>query len=37
MKMETTITANNEGEIDEIIHKEGTMVFADDLVIKLKE
>jgi pyruvate carboxylase len=37
MKMETTITANKEGEIDEIIHKEGTMVFADDLVIKLKE
>ena len=36
MKMETTITANKEGEIDEIIHKEGTMVFADDLVIKLK-
>ncbi|HEY9184513.1 MAG TPA: pyruvate carboxylase [Salegentibacter sp.] len=36
MKMETTITATAEGEIAEIIHKEGTMVFADDLVVKLK-
>ncbi|MGY5851782.1 pyruvate carboxylase [Salegentibacter sp. F14] len=36
MKMESTITANTEGEITEIIHKEGTMLFADDLVIRLK-
>ncbi|MGM0934724.1 MAG: pyruvate carboxylase [Bacteroidota bacterium] len=36
MKMETTITATAEGEIDKVIHKEGTMVFADDLVVRLK-
>ncbi|SFN80708.1 pyruvate carboxylase [Salegentibacter flavus] len=36
MKMETTITATTEGEIDKVIHKEGTMVFADDLVVRLK-
>ncbi|NJW51836.1 pyruvate carboxylase [Salinimicrobium oceani] len=36
MKMETTITANGEGEIDKIVLKEGDMVYADDLVIVLK-
>ena len=36
MKMETTITANEAGEVDEIIHKEGTMVFSEDLVVKMK-
>ncbi|MFD2516621.1 pyruvate carboxylase [Salinimicrobium flavum] len=36
MKMETTITANSDGEVDKIILKEGDMVFADDLVIVLK-
>jgi pyruvate carboxylase len=36
MKMETTITANSEGEVDKIVLKEGDMVYADDLVIVLK-
>ena len=36
MKMETTITANTSGEVDKIILKEGTMVFADDLVVVMK-
>lgn len=36
MKMETTITATAAGEIDKTIHNEGTMVFADDLVVRLK-
>ena len=36
MKMETTITANTEGEIDNVLIKEGEMVFADDLVVVLK-
>lgn len=33
MKMETTITAHSDGEIDKVILPEGRMVFADDLVI----
>jgi pyruvate carboxylase len=36
MKMETTITANKDGEIDKVILPEGRMVFSDDLVIVLK-
>lgn len=36
MKMETTITATTEGEVDKILLKEGTMVFADDLIVVLK-
>ena len=36
MKMETTITANTAGEVDKVIIPEGTMVFADDLVIVMK-
>lgn len=36
MKMETTITANAQGEVDKIVLQEGTMVFADDLVMVLK-
>ncbi|MBE7691558.1 pyruvate carboxylase [Tenacibaculum finnmarkense] len=35
MKMETTITATENTSIDEIILKTGTMVYADDLIIKL--
>jgi pyruvate carboxylase len=36
MKMETTITANFDGEIDRVILPEGRMVFADDLVVIMK-
>ncbi len=36
MKMETTITANEDGVIKKIVLKSGTMVEADDLVITLK-
>jgi pyruvate carboxylase len=36
MKMETTITANSDGEIDKVILPEGRMVFADDLVVVMK-
>ena len=36
MKMETTVTANTDGEVDRVVLREGTMVFADDLVITLK-
>lgn len=36
MKMETTITANEEGTIKKIVLKPGTMVEADDLVVTLK-
>jgi len=36
MKMETTITANAEGEIDKVVLKEGVMVFSDDLVVVMK-
>ncbi len=36
MKMETTITATENTSIDEIILKAGNMVYADDLIIKLK-
>lgn len=36
MKMETTVTANAAGEVDKIVLKEGTMVFANDLVVVLK-
>ncbi|WP_439130939.1 pyruvate carboxylase [Polaribacter sp.] len=35
MKMETTITANNDATIKKIVLKEGTMVNSDDLVIEL--
>jgi pyruvate carboxylase len=36
MKMETTVTANAEGEVANVELKPGIMVYADDLVIKLK-
>ena len=36
MKMETTITANEEGVVDNVVLKAGTMVYADDLVVVLK-
>lgn len=36
MKMETTITANESGKVDNVVLKEGTMVFSEDLVIVLK-
>lgn len=36
MKMETTITAIFDGEIDKVILPEGRMVFADDLVVVMK-
>lgn len=36
MKMETTVTANAEGEVSEVALKSGIMVYADDLVVKLK-
>ena len=36
MKMETTITANEDATIKKIVLKPGTMVEADDLVINLK-
>jgi len=36
MKMETTVTANAEGEISDIILNSGIMVYSDDLVVKLK-
>ena len=36
MKMETTITANVEGEVDKVILKEGVMVFSEDLVVVMK-
>ncbi|MBT6029845.1 MAG: hypothetical protein HOH13_06030, partial [Crocinitomicaceae bacterium] len=35
MKMETTITAKENGAIKSIILKEGTMVNAEDLVVTL--
>lgn len=36
MKMETTITANENGTVKKIVLKSGTMVNADDLVVILK-
>jgi len=36
MKMETTITANSDGEIDKVVLPEGRMVFSDDLVVVMK-
>ncbi|MDP5106945.1 MAG: pyruvate carboxylase [Polaribacter sp.] len=36
MKMETTITANENGTINKIVLKAGTMVNSDDLIIELK-
>ncbi len=36
MKMETTITANAEGEVDKVILKEGVMVFSEDLIVVMK-
>jgi pyruvate carboxylase len=36
MKMETTVTANAEGEVEAVELKPGIMVYADDLVVKLK-
>lgn len=36
MKMETTITANAAGEVEQIVLKEGDMVYADDLIVVLK-
>lgn len=35
MKMETTITANTEGVVHDIILKEGSMVFSNDLIMEL--
>ncbi|PHR47664.1 MAG: pyruvate carboxylase [Fluviicola sp.] len=35
MKMETTVTANEAGKVKEIALKAGSMVFADDLVVRL--
>lgn len=36
MKMETTVTANTDGEVEKVVLKEGEMVFADDLVVAMK-
>jgi len=36
MKMETTITSHTDGEIDQILLKEGDMVFANDLIVVMK-
>ena len=36
MKMGTTITSNDEGEVKKIYLKQGDMVFSDDLVVELK-
>ena len=36
MKMETTITANEDAVVKKIVIKSGTMVEADDLVLTLK-
>ncbi|MFO7744786.1 MAG: pyruvate carboxylase [Psychroflexus sp.] len=36
MKMETTVTANAEGEVSNIELKPGIMVYADDLIVELK-
>ena len=36
MKMETTITSHADGEIENILLKEGEMVFADDLIVVMK-
>jgi len=35
MKMETTVTANEDGKVEEIPLKAGSMVYADDLVVRL--
>ncbi len=35
MKMETTVTANINGEVDAVLIDAGKMVYADDLVLKL--
>jgi pyruvate carboxylase len=35
MKMETTVTANINGEVDAVLIEAGKMVYADDLVLKL--
>jgi pyruvate carboxylase len=37
MKMETTITANDEGKVKEIILLPGCMVKADDLVLVMED
>lgn len=36
MKMETTVTANVEGEVEEVVLQPGVMVFSDDLIIQMK-
>ncbi|GGE16009.1 pyruvate carboxylase [Psychroflexus salis] len=36
MKMETTVTANTSGEVEEVILPSGVMVFAEDMVLRLK-
>jgi len=36
MKMETTIASHTDGEIDNVLLKEGEMVFADDLIVVMK-
>jgi len=36
MKMETTVTANADGEVSDVILNSGIMVYSDDLVVKLK-
>ena len=37
MKMETTVTANKKGKVQEVVLKAGSMVYSDDLIIRLKE
>jgi pyruvate carboxylase len=36
MKMETTVTANASGKVEEVLLQPGVMVFADDMVIRLE-
>lgn len=36
MKMETTVTANENGEVEAILLQAGSMVYADDLVVRLR-
>ena len=35
MKMETTVTANDAGKVKDIVIKAGSMVYADDLIVRL--
>jgi pyruvate carboxylase len=36
MKMETTVTANASGKVEEVLLQPGVMVFADDMIIRLE-